>query len=91
MRIDLGNRAGSFDRWWIAGARRGVAWHYLKYDDVRLFSKAVLTDSHMSKLMITLLEGLGRWVGNLCGNHRGRFATSPRARVRWGRVNPVGD
>jgi len=34
MRIDLGNRAGSFDRWWIAGPRRAVAWHFLKFDAV---------------------------------------------------------
>ena len=37
MRIDLGNRAGSFDRWWIAGPRRAVAWHFLKIDAVCLF------------------------------------------------------
>jgi len=34
IRINLGNRMGSFDRWWIAGPGRAVAWHYLKFDEV---------------------------------------------------------
>jgi hypothetical protein len=36
MRIDLGNKAGSYDKWWIAGPSKAVAWHYLKFDEVSM-------------------------------------------------------
>jgi hypothetical protein len=38
MRIDLGNKAGSYDKWWIAGPSKAVAWHYLKFDEVSISS-----------------------------------------------------
>jgi len=81
----LGNKAGSFDKWWIAGPSKAVAWHYLKYDEVsphwysrlHLFtvtSLCVFGDELIDRLMlmriITLWKDLGGWEGNLCGYHR---------------------
>jgi hypothetical protein len=84
MRIDLGNKAGSYDKWWIAGPSKAVAWHYLKYDEVStlfllplfaLTSLCVFEDELICSLMlmriITLWKDSGGWGGNSCGSHRG--------------------
>jgi hypothetical protein len=83
MRIDLGNKAGSYDKWWIAGPSKAVAWHYLKFDEVSTFfllslfaliSLCALGNELIDRLMlmriITLWKGLGGWGGNLCGSHQ---------------------
>ena len=95
MRIDLGNKAGSYDKWWIAGPSKAVAWHYLKFDEVSpsscfdLFTSIplrVLQDKLIYSLMliriITLWRDSGGWGGNLCGSHQGSIGIWQLARSR---------
>jgi hypothetical protein len=78
MRIDLGNRAGSYGKWWIAGPSRAVAWHYLKYDEVStpslspcVYLETKLICSLILKRTVMLFGDLGGGEGNTCGFHQG--------------------
>lgn len=42
VRVDMGNRAGSPDKPWIAGHRRAIVWHYLKDEGVSVITSAPL-------------------------------------------------
>ena len=62
IRVNLGNRMGSFDRWWIAGSGRAVVWHNLKTNEVSHLSSSTsgkskeLINSHIVKPTITRSE-----------------------------------